>query len=66
MNVDPAVIQWVAARLESIGATVADAATGQTTGVAAAASDEVSTAIASVFSQYGEEYQALIKNQILL
>ncbi|MGO8963442.1 MAG: PE family protein, partial [Mycobacterium sp.] len=50
MYIDPAVVQWVTANLDSIGANLASAhaaAAGPTTGVAAAAADEVSTAIAS-------------------
>ncbi|WP_156297679.1 PecA family PE domain-processing aspartic protease [Mycobacterium paragordonae] len=56
---------WVtsaAADLENIGSALAAAnaaAALPTTGVAAAAADEVSTAIASLFAGFGQEYQAI-------
>ncbi|MBI2702919.1 MAG: PecA family PE domain-processing aspartic protease [Mycobacterium sp.] len=56
---------WVtsaAADLENIGSALSAAnaaAALPTTGVAAAAADEVSTAIATLFAGFGEEYQAL-------
>lgn len=56
---------WVtsaAADLENIGSALAAAnatAALPTTGVAAAAADEVSTAIATLFAGFGQEYQAL-------
>lgn len=56
---------WVtsaAADLENIGSALAAAnaaAALPTTGVAAAAADEVSTAIASLFTGFGQEYQAI-------
>ena len=62
LNVSPAVVQWVTANLDTIGASLAQshaAAAGPTTGVVAAAQDEVSAAIASLFSQHAEEYQGL-------
>src|SRR5262249_38986001 len=62
LNVNPAVIAWVTSNLESIGASLAQShatAAGPTTGVMAAAADEVSTAIAALFGQHAEEYQAL-------
>ncbi|SPM32199.1 PE family protein [Mycobacterium terramassiliense] len=61
--IDPAVVQWVTENLDSIGTNLASAsaaAAGPTTGVAGAAADEVSTAVASLFSEYGDEYQALL------
>ncbi len=56
---------WVtsaAADLENIGSALSAAnaaAALPTTGVAAAAADEVSTAIAALFAGFGQEYQAL-------
>lgn len=56
---------WVtsaAADLENLGSALAAAnaaAALPTTGVAAAAADEVSTAIATLFAGFGQEYQAL-------
>lgn len=55
-------IQGAAQNLAGIGSSLADAATaaaGPTTGVAAAAEDEVSIAIASLFGNVGREFQAL-------
>ena len=60
--IDPAVVQWVTANLDSIGASLASghaAAAGPTTGVVAAAADEVSAAVAELFGGYGQQYQAL-------
>lgn len=57
--------EWVtsaAADLENIGSALSAAnaaAALPTTGVAAAAADEVSTAIAALFAGFGQEYQAL-------
>lgn len=51
-----------AARVSNIGSGVNGAATAAavpTTNVVAAAGDEVSAAIASMFTEYGQEYQAL-------
>ena len=47
----------------AIGAANADAA-GPTTGVVAAAEDEVSAAIAKLFGFYGQEYQAVINQAV--
>ena len=58
-SIDPAVVQAVTAKLDNIGASLASdhaAAAGPTTGVAAAAADEVSTAVASLFGQHASEY----------
>ena len=60
--IDPAVVQWVTANLDSIGASLASghaAAAGPTTGVVAAAADEVSAAVAELFGGYGQQYQAV-------
>src|ERR1700739_4762681 len=62
LNVNPAVLQWVTANLNSIAKSLASghgAALGPTTGVAPAAADEVSTAIAALFGEHAEEYQGL-------
>src|SRR5437868_2021272 len=60
--VSPEIIASVAANLEGIGAALARsnaAAAGPTTGLSAAAGDEVWAAIASLFSQHAQQYQAL-------
>jgi hypothetical protein len=60
--VSPETVGWVAADVENIGASLATshaAAAGLTTGVASAAADEVSTAIAALFSQHAQGYQKL-------
>lgn len=49
-----------AAELESIESSVTAAAAVPTTGLASAAADEVSEAVAALFAGYGQEYQALI------
>ena len=57
---DPELIETGAQDLAGIRATLGEAtatAAPATTGVAAAAADEVSTAIASVFGKYGKEFQ---------
>src|SRR5262249_47454426 len=62
LYVSPAAVQWVAANLGRIRASLASAtaaAAAPTTGVGAMAADEVSAAITSLFSQYGAEYQEL-------
>ncbi len=59
----PDVLAAAAADLEAIGSTIGGAgvaAAGPTSGVVAAAGDEVSAAIASVFATYGQEYRAFI------
>lgn len=48
------------AAIETTIRTASAAAAGPTSGVLAAAGDEVSAAIANVFGGYGQEYQALI------
>ena len=62
LNVVPELLDAAAADVKSIGSTVdaahAAAAT-QTTGIEAAAADEVSAAIAAAFGDYGQEFQAL-------
>ncbi|MCV7124912.1 PE family protein, partial [Mycobacterium lacus] len=60
--VSPEIMASVAADVKSIGALLANgnaAAATPTTNVASAAADEVSTAIAALFSQHAKEYQAL-------
>lgn len=60
--VAPEFLTSAAAELESIGSalTAANAAAAvPTTGLAAAAADEVSTAIAALFAGFGQEYQAI-------
>jgi hypothetical protein len=60
---EPPLMASVAAEIEGIGLTLSAAnaaAAGPTSGLAAAAADEVSAAIASLFGSYGEEYQAII------
>jgi len=59
----PQVIADAAANVAGIRSAITSAsasAAGQTTGVAAAAADEVSAAIANLFGAYGQDYQALI------
>ena len=49
--------------MQGIGSTISAAganAAGQTTGLLAAAEDEVSAAIANLFGAYGQEYQAVL------
>ncbi|BBX96232.1 hypothetical protein MLAC_15260 [Mycobacterium lacus] len=55
---DSELVIAAAAELEGIGSALsaAHAAEGPTTGVVAAAADEVSTAIAAVFGTYGQQY----------
>ena len=58
----PELVHDAARDMAGIGSSLADAtasASGPTTGIAAAAQDEVSTAIASLFGKYGEEFQNL-------
>ena len=58
----PELVQGAAQDLAGIGSSLADAAataSGPTTGIAAAAQDEVSIAIASLFGKFGQEFQAL-------
>ncbi|CAM2934062.1 PE family protein [Mycobacterium intermedium] len=58
----PELIEAAAQELASIRASVAEATTAvspSTTGIAAAAQDEVSAAVASLFGNFGNEFQAL-------
>lgn len=58
----PQLVQGAAQNLAVIGSALADATTSisaPTTGIAAAAQDEVSIAIASVFGEFGREFQSL-------
>ena len=58
--VSPEVVGSVAADVESIGAALVSghaAAAAPTTGVVSAAADEVSTAIAALFSQHAQDYR---------
>ncbi|SOJ57554.1 putative PE family protein PE23 [Mycobacterium simulans] len=58
----PELMHGAAERLAGIGSSLAEATatvSGPTTGIAAAAADEVSIAIASMFGEFGEEFQAL-------
>jgi hypothetical protein len=58
----PGAVQAAAADVAGIGSSLAEAsatAAGPTSGVLAAANDEVSTAIAALFSDHGKEFQAL-------
>jgi hypothetical protein len=59
----PEMLASTAADVQSIGSAISAAranAAGQTTGVLAAAEDEVSAAIANLFGVYGQEYQATL------
>ena len=59
---EPELVQGAAQDLAGIRSSLAEATTtvaGPTTGIAAAAQDEVSVAIASMFGNYGQEFQAL-------
>ncbi|WP_158086792.1 outer membrane porin GjpA [Mycobacterium alsense] len=58
----PELVQGAAQDLAGLGSSLAEAAArvaGPTTGIAAAAHDEVSVAIASLFGGVGQEFQAL-------
>ncbi len=62
VSVVPAVVGASASQLARIGAALGDAnavAAAPTTGVLAAAEDEVSAAIAALFSSHGQQFQAL-------
>lgn len=62
MTVVPELMGQAAGQLENIGSAVSAAhaaAAGPTTGVVAAAADEVSAAIAGLFSSHAQQYQAL-------
>ena len=59
----PQVMVTAAADVAAIGSTIDEAgaaAAGGTTGVVAAAADEVSAAVANLFSAYGQQWRALI------
>jgi len=59
---EPEMVTAAAERLAGIGSNLGEAtaaAAGPTTGVAAAASDEVSIAISEVFGRFGREFQVL-------
>jgi hypothetical protein len=63
MIAEPQLIATAAADAAGIGSTLNQAraaAAAQTTGVVAAAEDEVSAVTASFFNAYGQEYQALL------
>jgi PE family len=58
----PDLVQSAAADLAGVRSSLAEAAVtaaGPTTGIAAAAQDEVSVAISSMFGNFGQEFQAL-------
>lgn len=64
----PELLASAAAHAEQIGSTIAAAGTNAaqpTTGLLAAAQDEVSAAIAKLFGLYGQEYQALLSQGAL-
>ncbi len=59
---EPDIVTAAAERLSGIGSNLGEAtaaAAGPTTGVAAAASDEVSVAVSEVFGRFGREFQVL-------
>jgi PE-PPE domain/PE family len=59
----PEVLASTAAQVDNIGSAIRTAganAAGPTTGLVAAAEDEVSAAIANLFGAYGQEYQAMV------
>ncbi|MCV7102688.1 PE family protein [Mycobacterium palustre] len=62
VSVTPELIEGAAGDLAGIRRAVAEAAataTGPTTGIAAAAQDEVSIALASMFGDFGQQFQTL-------
>lgn len=62
VTVTPELIEGAAQELAGIRSSLAEAAataTGPTTGIAAAAQDEISMAIASLFGGVGQEFQAM-------
>ena len=64
--VDPQIVTTVAADIDGIGSTIkaaTAAAAAPTSGVLAAAADEVSAAIANLFGAHGQEFQAVV-NQV--
>ncbi|MCV7091262.1 PE family protein, partial [Mycobacterium interjectum] len=63
VQAQPRVMATAAADVAAIGSTIHQATTdvaGRTTAVAAAAADEISAALARLFSAYGQEWRALI------
>lgn len=61
--VDPQIITTVAADIDSIGSTIraaSAAAAAPTSGLLAAAADEVSAAIANLFGAHGQQFQAVV------
>ncbi|OBK46627.1 PE family protein [Mycobacterium sp. 1081908.1] len=62
VSVAPELIQGAAQQLAGVGSSLAEAAataTGPTTGITAAAGDEVSVAIAAVFGNAGRQFHAM-------
>lgn len=62
VSISPEIVASAAADIESIGETLArvhTAVAGPTTSVVSAAADEVSTAIAALFSQHAVDYRVL-------
>lgn len=60
---EPQLLWSAAAEIEGIGSAISAAnaaATGPTSGLLAAAGDEVSAAIANLFGAYGRQYQAVV------
>jgi len=60
---EPSMMASAAAEIEGIGSALSvanAAAAGPTSGLVAAAGDEVSAAIANLFGSYGQEYQAIL------
>jgi hypothetical protein len=61
----PEMLSTTAVDVADVGSAISEAnaaATGSTTGVAVAAADEVSAAVATLFSAYGRDYQAIMKH----
>ncbi len=59
----PEMLESTAANAERLGSAISSArasAAGSTTGLLAAAEDEVSAAVAKLFGAYGQQYQALV------
>ncbi|OBK14155.1 PE family protein [Mycobacterium asiaticum] len=64
--VDPQIVSTVTANIDRIGSTIraaSAAAAAPTSGLVAAAADEVSAAIANLFGTHGQEFQAVV-NQV--
>jgi hypothetical protein len=62
VSVAPELLEGAAQQLAGVGSSLAEAtatATGPTTGIAAAAGDEVSVAIAAMFGSAGRQFQAM-------